>query len=353
MWRESCSSRCAALLYIMNAARLYKHLENLDIEVLGENSSGWLSARCPFAEDRHERGYDRNPSFFVHIDEHHTSGFNCFTCKTHGSIVGLYEKLGAIRGENYMREIIEANMDEVPDDFGEFGASRFIKEAAKPLEELIFAGMYSSAWDIADSREYLVKRGIGQHTVEALDLLYDVDEKRILFPVRDREMNLYGFTGRTILDAKQYPYEDFPRVRDYAGLKKEQLLLGENLFNAGKPVLIVEGLFALARAVEKRATKFCNPMATMGSRLSDDQAERLIDMGADVFMLYDDDAAGDIGLYGTNTDNGWSGGALDKLKHDLPTYVAAFPEDRDDVDEFNKSDFRFAIEEADSASVDL
>ena len=76
-------------------------------------------------------------------------------------------------------------------------------------------------------------------------------------------------------------------------------------------------------------------------------------MGADVFMLYDDDAAGDIGLYGTNTDNGWSGGALDKLKHDLPTYVAAFPEDRDDVDEFNKSDFRFAIEEADSASVDL
>jgi len=338
----------------MNAPNLIKHLERLEVEVIGE-SRGWISARCPFAEFYHTRGYDKRPSFFAHINDTGISGFNCFTCGQKGAIVTLYKKLGELREENYMRDIIEAEFDEVPEDFGTFGQRRLQIEEAKAVDEAIFVGMYPSAWDVADARDYLIKRKINERAAQQLDLLFDPDEKRILFPVRDIDFDLFGFTGRTILEAHDYPYPDFPKVRDYAGLKKEQLLLNEQNFSSNKPTIIVEGLFATARAVSERADKIANIMATMGAHMSDFQAERLTDHGKPVYLLYDDDEAGDVGLYGKRDHEGKheGDGAIDKLKTDVRTFVAAFPEDRDDVDDFDLDDYRFAIEEADCVSIDV
>jgi hypothetical protein len=338
----------------MNAQNLIKHLEQLQVEIVGE-SRGWISARCPFAEFYHSRGFDKRPSFFAHINDTGVSGFNCFTCGQKGQIVSLYKKLGELRKENYMRGIIEAEFDEVPDDFGAFGQRRATVEEAKAVDESIFVGMYPAAWDIADARQYLIDRNVNERAATKLDLLFDPDERRILFPVRDIDFDLFGFTGRTIIEKRDYPYPDFPKVRDYAGLKKEQLLLNEQNFSSNKKTIIVEGLFAVARAVSERADKIANIMATMGAHMSDFQAERLIDHGKPVFLLYDDDEAGDVGLYGRRDHEGnhEGDGAIDKLKKDVSTFVAGFPDNRDDVDDFNTEDFSFAIEEADCVSIDL
>lgn len=83
----------------MNAPNLIKHLEQLQIEIVGE-SRGWVSARCPFAEFYHSRGFDKRPSFFAHVNDTGISGFNCFTCGQKGPIVSLYRKLGELREEN-------------------------------------------------------------------------------------------------------------------------------------------------------------------------------------------------------------------------------------------------------------
>ena len=44
--------------------------------------------------------------------------------------------------------------------------------------------------------------------------------ERIIFPVRGREGELYGYTGRAIDEDVQ------PRIRDYYGLPKRACLLG-------------------------------------------------------------------------------------------------------------------------------
>jgi hypothetical protein len=338
----------------MKAEDLIKHLERLEIDILGE-SRGWISARCPFAEFYHARGYDRRPSFSAHINDQGVSGFNCFTCGQRGPIVSLYKKLGELRGERYMRDIIECEFDEVPEEFAEFGSRSRVVEKAKPVEDIIFVGMYPAAWDIADAREYLIRRHVTEEAAVTLDLLFDPDERRILFPVRDDEFNLYGFTGRTILEESSFPYEDFPKVRDYAGLRKEQLLLNEQNFDSNKPTIIVEGLFAVAHAVSVRADKIANIMATMGAHMSDFQAEKLIDHGKPVYMLYDDDLAGDVGLLGRldeKTHKHAGGGALDKLKSDVMTFIAAYPESVDDVDKFSFEDFVNSMKHAECVSIE-
>ena len=331
----------------MIESRLVSILDQLGVSVLGKNGAGWLVSRCPFAPHYHARGMDRKPSFFVKVDPFGISGFNCFTCKQKGSVSGLVRKLAYLNGENLRELALEAELAEIPDDFGEYERV-FQREEAKPIEEEIFVGMYPSAWDVADARDYFRSRGYvsspkAKHACETLELLYDDREQRILFPVRDSQQNLYGFTGRSILPERKYPSEDYPKVKDYHGLRKDQLLLGEHLFKPDLPILLVEGLFAEFTAVYQSVELEATPMATMKASLSKHQAERLIDFGNPVFLLYDDDLAGDAGLYGPMRDGAHAGGgAVDLLREEIPTSVVAYPADegKGDVDSWTLNDFR-------------
>lgn len=331
----------------MIESRLLTILEQLGVSVLGRNSAGWLVSRCPFAPHYHARGMDRKPSFFVKVDPFGVSGFNCFTCKQKGTVAGMIRKLAYLNGENLSDLALEAELAEIPDDFGDYERV-FYREEAKPIEDEIFVGMYPFAWDVADARDYLRSRGYtspvkAKHACEVLELLYDERDRRILFPVRDSHQNLYGHTGRSILSERQYPSEDYPKVKDYHGLRKDQLLLGEHLFKPDLPILLVEGLFAEFTAVYQGIDAEATPMATMKASLSPMQAERLIDFGNPVFLLYDDDVAGDAGLYGPMRDGKHAGGgAVDMLKNELPTSVIAYPSDpeRNDVDLWTLEDFQ-------------
>lgn len=290
---------------------------------------------------------DRKPSFFVKVDPFGISGFNCFTCKQKGSVSGLVRKLAYLNGENLRELALEAELAEIPDDFGDYERV-FQRPEATPIEEEIFVGMYPFAWDMADARDYIRSRGYTStrkaiRACEKLELLYDERDRRIIFPVRDSQQNLYGHTGRSILPEIKYPSADYPKVKDYHGLRKDQLLLGEHLYKPDLPIVLVEGLFGEFTAVYEGVDDIATPMASMKASLSKYQAERLIDFGNHVFLLYDDDAAGDSGLYGPLHDGVHSGGgAVDLLKEEVPTSVMAYPRDpkKQDVDFWTLDDFR-------------
>jgi hypothetical protein len=308
---------------------LIEILGRLQVPTIGKNSKGWLVARCPFAEFLHDRGTDKNPSFFIRVNPTGASGFNCFTCKQRGTISTLARKLGRHRGEDYHALAIDADLAEATDDWQPYDdANNHTVEEAVPIPEEVFAGMFDTIGQSPRAKSYLRGRNIGPTTSRTLGLKYDASAKRVVFPVRDRGSKLYGYTGRSVLPNPEM------KVKDYGGLKKEQLLLGEQLVRPGKPILVVEGLFALARVVEVGGLDLCSPVATMGSRMSVYQADRILDMGEPVFILYDDDEAGRIGVYGGTDSKGGehSSSVVKLLATEISLRVCSYPEGLSDVD---------------------
>jgi hypothetical protein len=290
----------------MKEAPLRKILTALGINADRKNSRGWLPARCPFAPFRHEGGTDRKPSFFVKVEDCGLSAYKCHSCKSHGTIRHLVASL-----EDYQRI----------DD-------------PKVIDEAICANMYPLAWEEPASRFYLQDRGITQEAAELMRLVYDPDLYRVLFPVRCEEGHLYGWAGRAI-----YP-EDEPKVKNYPGLKKEHRLLGEELWQEGKPAFVVEGLFAYARLISIGAREICNPVAILGSDMSIFQRDLLANHGEPVYLCLDLDSAGEIGTYGSDR----LPGAIQLLKSYVPVMVALYPHDRQDVDLFEFQDVKEIIE---------
>lgn len=268
---------------------------------------------------------------------------NCFTCKQTGNLTRLFDKLGSLRGHDYNQLAIRALLEETPDNFTDWDDRADEKVELTPLDTEIYFRMYPPAGKYAAATKYLGGRDISLQTVELLQLRFDPDESRILFPVFGNAPDqLFGFTGRTTLPKEQWPSKKFAKVKDYSGLKKDRLILGEHLIQDGKPILLVEGLFAYANMYEIGADDFCSPVASMGSHLSEHQAEILVDYGLPVYLLYDNDAAGRQGLYGPMKNNGKyeGGGAVDKLRNQVPTMVARYPSGVEDPDALTYEEVR-------------
>lgn len=191
-----------------------------------------------------------------------------------------------------------------------------------------------------------------------LQLLYDPDEMRILFPVFDFRKELYGFSGRSILSDKEIDdlnnrgryRTEYRKIRDYTGLPKEKLLLGEHLIDPKKPLWIVEGLFAFAHMIEIGMQVIANPIATLGSRMSSYQKDLIVDYNVPAYLAYDNDAAGEIGIYGPAVTNEEGeivhegGGALDLLSPHVPTFIPLYPEGVNDPDGLTLDQVREMIE---------
>jgi len=330
----------------MTEGNLRKLCRELNIPVLHKNHRGWLVSPCPFAPFLHEFGTDRNPSFNLHVNDEGYSGFNCFTCGQRGNLTKLITRLGELREKDYTKLATRTLIEETPEnfkDFDQYDADIVDEREISPIEATIYLRMYPLATENSDAVNYLKSRSITRKAAELLDLRYDPDQRRILFPVYDWEKKLYGFTGRSILSDDEIDAlnsKQYRKVKDYAGLPKDSLLLGEHLAREGLPMLVVEGLFALGHVISRGACRYSNPVATMGSHLSDAQRDRLIDHDAPVFMLYDWDKAGREGLWGPQKANGEheGNGALDKLRPHVPVFRCLYPEETEDPDYLEDDD---------------
>lgn len=328
----------------MNEAGVRKIASKLGVKFTGVNGP-WLQGHCPLAPYTHARGTDNDPSFAIMVNDEGISYFNCFSCKHTGRVSTLIRMLGRYHEENYDPLIQEAEMLEATKplpDYDDLHGGVASIAYPEPLNEAAYGDLYMPWRDDNDAREYLEYRNVSEEAADLLDIRYDEDELRVVFPVRDVDGYLYGYTGRSILEDDQKPagYRGpYPKVRDYAGLPKEFLLLGENLFQPGKPLLVVEGLFGLASLVSVGVREICNPVALMGSKMTRHKANLLADLGEPVYLLPDDDTAGDACLYGPPDPNGPSGykggGAIDLLKGNVPLFVPIWPRGKDDPDQLD------------------
>jgi len=271
-----------------------------------ERKDDWLMFSCPLAEWKHAGGHDNNPSFGILITDERESLFHCFGCKKKGPLPYLIHLLEEYTGEDYtdLEEEIEA-AETVGYDLPEWGRRRDREEIQKlpdPLSE-----EYWHVYDSAEGHPYLRRRHISARTARRIPILHDPDEDRILFPMCDHAGALYGFTGRAVSDNR------IPKVKDYFGLPKRLLLLGDHLVDreSDKPILLVEGLFDFARLV----TLGFDCLASLGSDLSQPQCKILQRLGRPVYLFYDNDMAGKDG----------AALAADALRTSLPVAKVRYP----------------------------
>lgn len=317
----------------MDENGLRKILRELNIKVA--NKSGkWLEFSCPFAPWLHRKGTDNSPSCAAGINNEGVSGYKCHACKRHGRISSLVRSLEYFRGKQYPGLAFEADLADATQSFGDFETTEEEpEELPPPLSEEAYANMYPSAWDVKEARDYLKDRGIGKQTVEYLNLGFDDDDLRIIFPVRHIDQRLYGFTGRSILPSEDFPkmYKNYKKVKDYLGLPKKHLLLGAELVDSKLPLLVVEGLFAFAHLIEIKADAYCNPVALLGSEMTDFKASLIREFDRLTILLSDNDEAGDtclFGPYNSLKDDFDGGGAVDKLIRHVPLVVPDWPLDK-------------------------
>ena len=327
-------------------------LHALGIEVLSRGTNGWLRARCPFAPWTHEHGTDRRPGFGALICDDGASHFKCLACGKKGEISSLVRQLEHYRDRKYPGLAIQADVADAEgimsiswDDQMLLRLER-AEDGIHTVDEEAIDGAYEHAWDRKPSRDYLSKRGISEEATKLLGLMYDPDEYRVMFPVRDRQGALYGFTGRSVLGEEHYTSK-YPKVRDYLGLPKRALLLGEHLWQPGLPAFCVEGLIGFASLITQGVRDICNPLCLLGAEMTPQKAERLDMLRASVYLMLDDDMGGEIGLWGTfdqATRQHSGDGAVSRLmSRGMNIYVPSWPPGKSDPDELLRTEVQSII----------
>lgn len=276
----------------------------------------WVNTPCPLAFATHDGGTDSSPSFGISIDNL-SSKYNCFTCGSKGTMTGLVKKLERLSGESYplLEEYVEAEEigGIIPTwDMGEDHND----EHNRVSEDTIY--MY----DTIDHHPYLDLRGFPAGVAELAGIRIDYKDEeidgreRLLFPVYSitgGEKRFMGFTGRATDDNK------ILKVKDYYGLKKSEALLGiEYIKPEHKFIVTVEGLFAYLRLRQYGVPV----VAIMGSNMSVDQANMLIEFGKPVYLMFDNDKAG----FKARLD------AKLLLRDHLPVFTVKYPKGTDGLD---------------------
>lgn len=280
-------------------------------EVLGPNAElvdhpKWVGMRCPLAPWTHEHGTDTSPSAGISIKEDGNSIYNCFVCGK-GTVPWFLRQMEKYTGDSFTKLIRNVEDGEfLGGSLPEWGSKKVGKTRAKTLD----TEQYLDLYDSAEGHWYLEERGIDDDTAATLQLKLDPSDshgdERILFPVFNPQGELHGFTGRAVWDKVE------PRIRDYHGLPKAQVLLGIHLVRPDDAyVVVVEGLFDYGMMVQ-----YDQPaVATLHAGLTEDQARLLVDLGKPVVLMYDNDEAG----YRANET------AIEALGKHLPLSVVRYP----------------------------
>lgn len=270
-------------------------LRSMRVEPTGFNGK-WVQARCPFTS-MHPRGTDKNPSFGVSVGP--SSYYYCFTCKSKGPFINLPQHLDMDPNERaellQTLSIAEAvGVDIEPESIEVFN------EPIPELPEEVYGDLFLPVDTVPEALAYCAEREVSIETCEFLGLGAWPEDKRIMFPVRGFDGKLYGYQGRA------YDPEIKPRQWNTEGLVKTSHLLGAELCDPELPNVLVEGLFAYATFHEFGVPAECgvNVLAVLGSDLSVEQADMLVELGKPVTFFFDGDKAGKTGVWGNDKKEG-------------------------------------------------
>ena len=164
--------------------------------VVGETKRGWVHASCPLAEQRHEGGVDKNPSFGVSYncaESHKPEGHaHCFSCGYSGDvrdIAALRYAYGEIDAPTLTT--IMSLMEEVETGVLPLSLSNHYADDPFPDEGWL-ASFPPLTEEHTHAVSYLESRGLPLEVVQRFDARFDPQRYRVSFPIYDRAQRFRG-----------------------------------------------------------------------------------------------------------------------------------------------------------------
>lgn len=308
-------------------------------EALGSRSNTHLrlgteniSISCPFAgfidEDPesdtfgltyHSDGVDSRPSMSIRVNPNGRSVFKCWTCGFHGTIEDLLDQLNWRTNFRYASLLLKVHAREtaLEEKWGSVEADRFA-----PRLRVVDVGYSEEELKDFTPRylKFLRNRGVSEDSLKRWELLFDEDNRRVVFPVRNQSGLLVGAHGRKI-SRKEY--------RPVLIFETTGYLYGEHLVDwKHDHIIVVEGQFD-AISLDQRGY---NVVALMGKSLGTGQLAKLMAFKGEIILLLDGDDKGRT--------------AMEQIQEQLPRVLLAYAPDGKDPDEMTNEEIDRAIAEA-------
>jgi 5S rRNA maturation endonuclease (ribonuclease M5) len=251
----------------------------------------WVLASCPLAFARHDKGKDSRPSFAIKINEQGDSICNCFACNIKGSLEALLMELNHEYKKTPSLSINLAQAYQFLEDstvsgyVSPGGWTSVIKDQ-KPYEPWPewWLEHYPHALESKKASDYLMSRHVPPVVSDFLDVRWDLKFFRVGFPFRDKNSELAGMRGRSVLPEAGLKHFDY----DWNGNTNSHLIwLGEHWINYSQPIVIVEGAFDLIAVFRY----YRNVVANFTASVMWDKTVKLI-QSPKIVLFFDNDKAG-------------------------------------------------------------
>ena len=252
-----------------------------------------IMAICPF-HTKSDGQEEKNPSFAMSL----TKGvFYCHACHEKGSLYNFLTHMG-LSGQ-VIKNQYQALIDDLAttSTYTPFDPIRPVLTKQEPMEEGVL-GLFQYC-PLA-----LINEGYPEALLKELEIGYDPLHERITFPLRTHDGKLIGISGRTTLPyGIRYKVYD-KEYEDYGLPKRENTPKNSLLWNYHRvypitsldpnphPVVVVEGFKA---CISVLASGITTSVALLGSYMSPKQQYLLERLGAPIYLMLDNDNAGQAG----------------------------------------------------------
>lgn len=304
---------------------------------------------CPFHDDK-------NPSMSVSAQK---KVFKCFSCGTAGDVVSFVSKIKNISISDALREVGESvgikvaltqkdierqkntkyyNVLKEASDFFNFyllntvegkNGIQYLQNRKISLDEIKrfqigLAGDDDILYKTLSQKGYLPLDMIEVGVLRGGDFYHDAFKNRIIFPIKDLEGNVVGFSGRKYLP-KQEDESKYINTNETIVFKKGEILYNYSdsiqEIKMSNNVYLFEGFMDVIAAYKANIT---NSVASMGTALTVKQINAIKRITKNVTLCYDSDGPGVLATIK----------AIELLvSNDMNVNVAIIPEGKD-ADEY-------------------
>lgn len=302
--------------------------------------SSYALISCPF----HGGGKERTPSMSVSREK---PLFYCHSCQESGHVSRLFRHYGTPK--EMIDKFIEAagmNVAFEKAKLGKVGARVAVGEDP-------FRGRFILEEDILNQFRLapleLVRAGFEKETLRHFEVGFDRTNLRITFPLRNIYGDLVGVSGRAVVDGMEPRYKIYKKEFENATVDSYQVpddysmdsvkeailwhahIIHPVLFREHGAILVTEGFKA---AMWLWQAGFRNVVALVGAYLTEFHSEILATHTDTVILFLDNNAAGKKGTYY---------GARQLEKRNVDTWVAFYPDERQQPDDLSYAEVDEAI----------
>lgn len=288
----------------------------LSIEKKGRN----FVALCPFHEDN-------NPSMSISEDK---QIYKCFVCGAGGNVFTFVSKFSNVSFVAAVKVV--ADFVNIPLDISEYTSERKIDDNLVPLYKMMDDALDFMHFKLMNSQEklindYVKNRGLTNKEMEYFDVGYESDNSladflpkkgyditdlvsvnllndydyglrsvfnnRLVFPIHNQYKNTVGFSARAIIDDSNIP-KYINSNENIIYTKGDILYNYHRAYETAKKenkIYLVEGVMD---AIAYYQGDVLNVVASLGTALTNKQAELLKSMANHVIISYDGDSAGQM-----------------------------------------------------------